>query len=83
MGPIVAYDPKFERLVKKIKDSALKEKIKRQIVKIIENPEIGKPMRYMRKGTREVYISPFRLSYMYLKKEGKILLLDLYHKDKQ
>ena len=40
-------------------------------------------MRYARKGTRELYISPFRLSYLYLKEEDKIIILDLYHKDGQ
>lgn len=78
-----AYDPLFEKRFKKIKDQTLKLKVKKQILKIIESPKIGKPMRYSRKGTREVYISPFRLSYAYLEKENKILLLDLYHKDKQ
>ena len=40
-------------------------------------------MRFYRKGTREVYISPYRLSYAYLKEEDKIIFLDLYHKDEQ
>ena len=79
----VAYDPLFKKSVKKIKDELLKLKIKKQIAKIVENPDIGKPMRYSRKGTREVYISHFRLSYMYLKNEDKIVFLDLYHKDEQ
>jgi len=40
-------------------------------------------MRYVRKGTRELYIGPFRLSYAYLKDENKIIFLDPYHKDEQ
>jgi len=79
----VEFDVPFERTVKKIKDNPLKEKVKKQIRKIIEYPEIGKPMMRNRKGTREVYVSPFRLSYLYLKKENKIVFLDLYHKDQQ
>lgn len=78
---IVEETDKFSRILDKIKEDFFKEKIKKQIKKIIENPEIGKPMRNIRKGTREVYISPFRLSYAYLKNESKIVLLDLYHKD--
>ena len=73
----------FTKIIDKIKDNSLKIKIQKQINKIIENPEIGKPMRYNRKGTREVYINPFRLSYAYLQKENKIILLDFYHKDEQ
>lgn len=61
----------------------LKEKIIKQIMKLEENPEIGKPMRHSRKGTRELYLSPFRLSYAYLKNENKLIILDLYHKDEQ
>ena len=64
----------FTRTIDKIKDNSLKIKIKKQINKIIENPEIGKPMCYNRKGTWEVYVSPFRLSYAYLQKENKINL---------
>lgn len=80
---IVAFHPSFEKAYSKIGDKILKEKIIKQLVKIKENPEIGKPMRYTRKGTREVYVSPFRLSYLFIKEEDKIVILDLYHKDKQ
>ena len=79
----VDYSLSFQKTVGKIKDAALKEKVKNQIRKVIKNLEIGKPMRYARKGTREVYVKPFRLSYAYLKAEGKIVMLDLYHKDEQ
>ncbi len=77
------YHPDFQKLFSKIKNRKLKEKIIKQFIKIKENPGIGKPMRYSRKGTREIYIVPYRLSYLYLKKENKVIFLDLYHKDKQ
>lgn len=80
---ISEFGPKFERDFKKIKDQASKNKLKKQIAKIIESPEIGKPMRFSRKGTREVYISPYRLSYKFIEGENKIIFLDLYHKDEQ
>jgi len=80
---IVAYDPLFKRRIKKIKNSSFKSKVKKQMLNIIDSPEKGKPMRYTRKGTREVYLSPYRLSYLYIKKEDKIVFLDLYHKDGQ
>ena len=77
----VIFDPFFKKNFKKIKDNALKEKIIKQISKIKENPDIGKPMKYARKGTRELYVAPFRLSY---KAEGGVVyILDLYHKDEQ
>ena len=77
----VIFDSGFRRDFRKIKDNQIKEKIIKQISKIKDNPEIGKPLRYGRKGTRELYISPFRLSYMM---EGDIIhILALYHKDSQ
>lgn len=73
----------FVKTLQKIRDETVKEKVKKQILKIIENPETGKPMQYSRKGTREVYVSPFRLSYAYIQEENRIILLELYHKDEQ
>lgn len=79
----VKFHPKFRKLFGSIKEKELKEKIIKQFIKIKDNPEIGKPMKYSRKGTREVYVKPYRLSYFYIKAEDTIVLLDLYHKDKQ
>ncbi len=79
----VEYSDNILKIINKIKDSAIKEQVKKQIKKILENPELGKPLRYARKGTRELYIGSFRLAYAYFKREQKIILLDLYHKNKQ
>lgn len=79
----IDYKKDFLKIIGKIKNEAVKEKIKKQIEKIIENPEIGKPMRYNRKGTRELYIAPYRLAYAYTSSENKIIFLDIYHKDEQ
>lgn len=77
----VIFDPIFKKNFKKIKDKFLKEKVIKQVSKIKDNPEIGKPMMYERKGTRELYIAPLRLSY---KIEGDtVYILALYHKDLQ
>ena len=72
------FIPIFSKL-----DNFMKEKIKKQIKKISENPWVGKPMRNVRKGTRELYISHFRLSYEYLIDKNIAYILDLYHKKKQ
>jgi mRNA-degrading endonuclease RelE of RelBE toxin-antitoxin system len=77
----VEYKPEFLKIISKL-DNFIKEKVKKQVAKIVNNPEIGKPMKHERKGTRELYIKPFRLSYAYLKEENKILMLDLYHAKK-
>ena len=79
----VIYEERFQRLFSKIKDKSFKEKIIKQISKIKLNPEVGKPMRNVRKGTRELHIKPFRLSYAYLKDKNIVYVLDIYHKDEQ
>ena len=77
----IIFDLYFKRKFKKIKDQNSKEKIIKQIQKIKESPEIGKQMRYSRKGTRELYIPSYRLSYKI--EDNIIYILDLYHKDEQ
>ena len=77
------FDENFKRAISKIKDGSIRERIEKLLFKIRDNPEIGKPMMHGRKGTREVYLPPFRLSYAYDKKNDIIVILDFYHKDKQ
>lgn len=77
------FDDQFKRTVSKIKDRSIKDRIEKLLYKIKENPEIGKPMKHNRKGTREVYLSSFRLSYAYDKTNDIIIILDFYHKDEQ
>ena len=79
----VAYSSRFEKTIRKIQDTALKERIKAKIIRIVNDPETGKPMRWHRKKTREVYIPPFRLTYCFDKKNDTIVFLALYHKDEQ
>ena len=79
----IRFSKKFTTLFSKLKDNLLRDKIKKQVKKISNNPEVGKPMKNVRKGTREVYIKPFRLSYFYDLKENLVYILDLYHKKNQ
>lgn len=68
----VILTEKYERDIKHIKEGFLKERIKKQIKKIIEQPEIGKPLKYSLKGERTIYIKPYRLIYSIV---GNILYL--------
>ena len=71
---------KFEHDVKKIRKSPLKEKLEKQIKKITDNPNFGKPLRYDLKGERTIYVKPYRLIY---KIDGdKLILLRFEHRDK-
>ena len=82
MVTTVKESEKFTKSVQKLDKSYL-NRVEKLIIKIKEDPEIGKPMRYGGTGTREVYIRPFRLSYAFDKKNDVLYLLDIYHKDKQ
>ena len=70
---------KFEREFKKIKDERLKEKLKKQIIKITENPNFGKPLRYELKGEWTIYVKPYRLIYKI--EDDKLILLRFEHRD--
>jgi mRNA-degrading endonuclease RelE of RelBE toxin-antitoxin system len=59
----VVFTNTFERSIRKLKDAAVRERIKRQIAEIVERPEIGKPLRFQKKGERSVWLPPFRIIY--------------------
>lgn len=67
----VTRSPKFIKDIKKL-DSFFLKKIEKQIMKILENPQVGKPLKYKR-GERSLYLKPFRLVYV-LRGEELILL---------
>jgi len=77
---VIDYNKRFQKSIKKLPNN-LKSRVKVIVRKIVENPSIGKPMRYQRKKTREVYLPPFRIAYAF--NNEKIIFLDFYHKDKQ
>lgn len=72
----------FLRRLKKLDKSVL-IKIEKLIIKILNDPEVGKPMRFDRKETRELYVPPFRLNYIFDKARDILIFLDVYHKDEQ
>ncbi len=75
----ITFSEGFEKEFKKIKDNSTKEKIRKQIKKILENPAVGKPLKYNLKGERTLYIKPYRLIYAI--KEDEIILLRFLHRD--
>ncbi len=76
---LIVRTDKFEKEFKKIKDNALKEKLKKQIIKIIENPNFGKFLGYDLRGERTIYVKPYRL--IYAVQEDKLVLLRFEHRD--
>lgn len=59
----VVWTKKFERELRKLKDKTVKERVKKHIEKILDNPESGKPLRFDLKGERTIYVPPYRLIY--------------------
>ena len=69
---------KFEKEIKSIRTKSLKEKIKKQIKKILDNPLSGKPLKYDLKGERTVYVKPYRI--IYAVKNRTLYLLRFEHR---
>jgi mRNA-degrading endonuclease RelE of RelBE toxin-antitoxin system len=57
------FSEPFRKQFIKIKDKKIQEDIHKQITKIENFPEIGKPLRYDLKEYRSVHLSSFRLIY--------------------
>ena len=75
--------PSFDKKIRHIRDRKLKERVKKQIKKIIEDPEhTGRYLQYDRKFEKKLYIPPFRLIFAYDKKEDTIYLIDFDKRDK-
>ena len=76
----VLWTQKFKQDFKHVKDSSTREKILKQIKKIADMPEKGKPLKYSLKGERTIYIKPYRLIYSYAK--DILILLRFGHRKK-
>lgn len=74
----VVFSDRFKKDFKRL-EASTKTRVIRQIKKL--KSDAGKPLRFSRKGTRELYVPPFRLSYKY--HMNTVYLLAFYHKDRQ
>lgn len=75
----VVFSASFEKEFKKIRHATVKEHILKQVEKIVENPELGKPLRYSLKGERTIYVKPYRIIYAYNKESITFLVFE--HRD--
>ena len=57
----VEYRDVLLKTISNINDESIKQRVKKQIKKIVEKPDIGKPMRYSRKNTRRYTLGPIDL----------------------
>ena len=76
MATKVTRSPLFLKQIKNVDNFTL-QRLKKQILKIIENSNVGKPLKYKR-GERSLYIKPFRL--IYAVRGDEIILLKFEHR---
>jgi mRNA-degrading endonuclease RelE of RelBE toxin-antitoxin system len=74
------YTEEFKGDLRKIRDRKIQTRIKKIIQKIIDNPEIGKTMRYELFPLRSIRIPPFRVLY---ELKGDIIILHKFEHRKK
>ncbi|MBI4894256.1 MAG: type II toxin-antitoxin system RelE/ParE family toxin [Candidatus Aenigmarchaeota archaeon] len=70
----------FQTQINKISGTPLLEKLKKQIRKIVTNPDFGKPLMHGLAGYRTVYVKPYRILYSF--DDNTILLVKFEHRKK-
>ncbi len=59
----IIFSDEFKKDFKKIKDKTTRIKIIKQLKKLAEMPEAGKPLIYNLKNHRSIRVAPFRIIY--------------------
>lgn len=77
----IVYTDEFQHDVRKIRDRIVHDRIKKLIMRLIENPYVGKPLQYHLSGLRSLRIPPFRLVYEYNERERTLTLLKFEHRE--
>lgn len=80
----VVVDPQLQKKLEKLfkKDRKTYEHLKKKLVELSSNPEIGKPLRNVLKNNRRLHIGSFVLVYKFNKEGNTITLLEFEHHDK-
>jgi len=59
----ILFSEEFKKDFKRIKDKKTRLKIIKQLRKLSESPEAGKPLKYNLRNHRSIRIPPFRIIY--------------------
>ena len=59
----IIFSEEFKKEFQKIKDKTTRIRIIKQLKKLAEIPEAGKPLKYELRGHRSLRVSPFRIIY--------------------
>ena len=78
---VLVIPPEFERILKSLKKKPeLFRKLRNQIIKILREPQLGKPLRNVLRNYRRVHIGSYVLIYEIQKQE--VRLMDFDHHDR-
>lgn len=78
----IVYSREVENSLKKIKkkDRPLFDNVENRIIKILREPNIGKPLRYTLRNRRRVHVGSFVLVYEF--HHGELRFIDFDHHDR-
>lgn len=76
----IIFSEEFKKDFQKIKDKATRLKIIKQLKKLADMPEAGKPLKYEWKNHRSVRIPPFRIIY---RLEGDKIIVNCFDHRKE
>ena len=71
----IIFSEEFKRDFKKIKDKVTRLRIIKQLKKLYDVPEAGKPLQYNLKNHRSVRVPPFRIIY---RLEGNKIVINCF-----
>ena len=71
----IVFSEEFKHEFKKIKDQTTRLRIIKQLQKLEELPEAGKPLRYELKNHRSLRVPPFRIIY---RLEGNTIIINCF-----
>ncbi len=74
----IIYTEKFERDFIRTKDNLVKERESKQTENVVENPEVGKRLRYGLKGEWTIRVKLYRIIYEV--QDGMLILLRFEHR---
>ena len=74
----IIFSEEFKKEFRKIKDKTTRVRIIKQLKKLTEIPEAGKPLKYEWKNHRSLRVPPFRIIYRL--ENNKIIITCLDHR---
>jgi len=76
----ILFSEEFREEYRKIKDNQMRLSVIKQIKKLEQNPEAGKPLSHTLKGYRTLRVSPYRIIYRI--EQEKIIINCFEHRGK-